>query len=103
MSLWKCVNGNLIEAPNTVYHRDYVIRAGEKHTGDLPGGWQEHPDEVSARQSFGLPPLELANALEAEGIDIDEDRFWRVVRRIGQVKRVGEEVSDDGYVRSKSG
>ena len=104
MSLWKCVDGNLIEAPNAVYHRDYVIRAGEKHDGELPGGWQEHPDEVSARESFGLPPIELSEALEVEGIDIPEDRVWRVVQRIGQFKRVGEEVKIDGYhVRSKSG
>lgn len=101
MSFWKVQNGMLIEAPNAVYHRDYTLISGKIRTDEkLPDGWQEHADEVSAREAFGLAPITLREAMDAEGVELDEECLWRVVERMGR-KIVSEEAIHDGYhVRS---
>lgn len=91
MSLWKLQrDGTLIEAQVAVYAPKYTIKVGEKLLA-LPDGWQEHATEADARKAFTLPEIKLREAMDAEGIDVDEAKLRRVIDRVAVITAVVDE------------
>ena len=88
-------NGNLLEASLLVATPKYTIHS-DKCDDKLPDGWVACPDEATARVVLGLPPVSLREAMQAEGLDLDEAMLSNVIGRVSRAvvveKTAAEEV-----------
>ena len=58
MAFYKNDNGQLLEAPNFVYSKDYTLEAAQHATFTYPiDGWKWFSTEDDARAEYNLPGL----------------------------------------------
>ena len=63
----KLDNGDLLYAPNAVYHRDWKLMRGGKYSS--AGGWAWYDSREAACAALRVPYVTLREALTSAGVD----------------------------------
>lgn len=64
---YKLDNGDLLYAPNAVYHRDWKLVRGGKYLS--AGGWAWYDSREAACAALRVPYVTLREALTSAGVD----------------------------------
>ena len=88
---YKLDNGDLLYAPNAVYHRDWKLMRGGKYSS--AGGWAWYDSREAACRALGIAYPPLREALAAEGI-VDEEVVARVERAVAATHTTATSVEE---------